>query len=538
MGTLDIRYLEDLVRQEDHIQPQHCATLEQLTSRRMVTHSHGIGRLQKIGCSVYMCSFIPLNLMAHPYAIFYSRGKHTHPPPPPNKPPQLILDEVIALVKENQGPNLTASMFLKSPALKEFFKKNRSKTLSEIHISFANIDRLTAIIAKQRALSFFQGRGFNGTLFDYENKPDCKDYIRRIYTDEAWGSIIICALDSQLRIWGGLDTFEVNISFKRVNGDFNEVIFATYLPQHGRIVTLCRAFMNQESPLAYQMLFTYVLQLLEDVLEAPTNFYHLHNRGFKAIVVDMCYQQMKGLGLYLQEQDIEHKRDWKWQCQSILIFCRMHFMRTVSKLIPTQEGERFQFARTRLINLLYCESKDDYLKLIQLIIDNQPWLRDWAIHKRHPVIAAGLCQACSLMKPEFWSKIRLHTSAVEQSHYKSYFMGTYTSLLGAIHGSRPLDECDAEQCNVRVSSGIDALYRSNSREARLSREVTTISNKRQRQRDEDEDSPDDEILLATDSLGHIHPSRHHSRSSHRSRNLRRTSIFLNKNDDIGLKQNV
>lgn len=75
----------------------------------MITHPQGIGRLQKMDCRVYFCSFIPLNIEAHPYAIFYSRGKHTHPPPPPNKPPQLILDEVITLVKEMQGPNLTAS---------------------------------------------------------------------------------------------------------------------------------------------------------------------------------------------------------------------------------------------------------------------------------------------------------------------------------------------------------------------------------------------------------------------------------------------
>lgn len=65
-------------------------------------------------------------------------------------------------------------MFLKSPALKEFLKRHKSKSLAEIHTSFCNFDRFTAIIAKQRALAYPQGRDFNGVLFEYENRAEFK----------------------------------------------------------------------------------------------------------------------------------------------------------------------------------------------------------------------------------------------------------------------------------------------------------------------------------------------------------------------------
>jgi hypothetical protein len=38
------------------------------------------------------------------------------------------------------------------------------------------------------------------------------------------------------------------------------------------------------------------------------------------------------------------------------------------------------------------------------------------------------------MNSEFFNKVRNHTNAVEQSHYKSYWMGIYDSLLGATLG--------------------------------------------------------------------------------------------------------
>jgi hypothetical protein len=48
------------------------------------------------------------------------------------------------------------------------------------------------------------------------------------------GTFIFCALDEQLRHLASLDSFEVDMSYKRVKGIFNEVIFARFIPEHGK----------------------------------------------------------------------------------------------------------------------------------------------------------------------------------------------------------------------------------------------------------------------------------------------------------------
>ena len=62
-------------------------------------------------CKVSFRILIPLDLDECPYAIFLSTGTHSHPPPPPSKPPQIILDEILDLMKRMRNPDLTLSKY-------------------------------------------------------------------------------------------------------------------------------------------------------------------------------------------------------------------------------------------------------------------------------------------------------------------------------------------------------------------------------------------------------------------------------------------
>lgn len=135
---------------------------------------------------------------------------------------------------------------------------------------------------------------------------------------------------------------------------------------------------------------------------------------------------------------------------NVLIFCKIHFTRTVYKLIPeTGNATETAEARNRLLSLTECQTREDYQLLtdlikgkrlfcqdftsyLQVFIEDKPELAGWVRHKQIDVIAAGLCEACSPMKREFFEEARRNTNAVEQSHYKSYFMGTQDSLLQAV----------------------------------------------------------------------------------------------------------
>jgi hypothetical protein len=46
--------------------------------------------------------------------------------------------------------------------------------------------------------------------------------------------MIICGFDQQIQILSSLESFEIDMSYKRIKGEFNEVIFATFLPDHGK----------------------------------------------------------------------------------------------------------------------------------------------------------------------------------------------------------------------------------------------------------------------------------------------------------------
>lgn len=101
------------------------------------------------------------------------------------------------------------------------------------------------------------------------------------------------------------------------------------------------------------------------------------------------------------------------------------------------------------MSLLDCKSEEDYDTLIDLLISKyfgtackaltnclieyeDENVQNWAIHKKSPIIKAGLVKACSGIQPYYFDQLRHHTNAVEQSHQKSYASGKYLSLVDAV----------------------------------------------------------------------------------------------------------
>ena len=50
-----------------------------------------------------------------------------------------------------------------------------------------------------------------------------------------------------------------------------------------------------------------------------------------------------------------------------MIFCAIHFMRTVSKIYPNRLDNSHIERRERLNGLLSCQTEDDYYRLLDLI---------------------------------------------------------------------------------------------------------------------------------------------------------------------------
>jgi hypothetical protein len=82
----------------------------------------------------------------------------------------------------------------------------------------------------------------------------------------------------------------------------------------------------------------------------------------------------QGLGRYLSEIDPQHQ-DITWHLQHIIVFCRVHFQRTILKCIGTNKHGSPLWSR--MMSLLDCKSEDDYDSLLDLLISTDYLLTAW-----------------------------------------------------------------------------------------------------------------------------------------------------------------
>lgn len=70
--------------------------------------------------------------------------------------------------------NYLAAQFIRSPELESFCRQYDAYSLAEIHASFSNVDRISAIIQKQRLMTYPAGQHFNGVIYLYNTDPFIK----------------------------------------------------------------------------------------------------------------------------------------------------------------------------------------------------------------------------------------------------------------------------------------------------------------------------------------------------------------------------
>ncbi|CBF71257.1 hypothetical protein AN6691.2 [Aspergillus nidulans FGSC A4] len=245
--SIDLEFLERLFNESILPSQEECAVIEPLTTRRK------------------FC----VNIQETPYILFTSHGIHQHPPPPPHKPPEQILKGIESIIRNMRNPSLTLvtnysiAKFLRSPELEAFCQQYNASTPAEIHASLSNIDRISAIIQKQRLLTYPEGQDFNGVVYISNINPTLKQYIQEKYRDPD-GIMILCAYKEQIMLLNKLTSFEVDMSYKRIRQkNMNEVVFATYLHEHGK--------------------------------SQPVEFNSIHGNGISGIIVDMDTKQYAGV---------------------------------------------------------------------------------------------------------------------------------------------------------------------------------------------------------------------------------------------------
>ncbi|KAG2000771.1 hypothetical protein GB937_010853, partial [Aspergillus fischeri] len=378
--------------------------------------------LERIVCGVIFTALVLVNIQAAPYILFTSHGIHQHPPPPPHKPPELILRGIQDIIRRMRNPSLTLAQFLRSPELEAFCQEYGVLTPAEVHSAFTNTDRISAIIQKQRLLSYPAGQNFNGVIYLYNTHPFIKDYIQEKYHDPH-GIMILCAFKEQIQVLRKLTSFEVDMSYKRIREKgMNEVVFVTYLYSHGKK--------------GYYLLFKRAFTLIQKATGQSVEFHSLYSSGIYGIVV--LDSTFKRLTLNI----IQYYGNLKGLLYSAESTFSGQLLKLLGVLLKVQESE------------------EDYDQLCNLLAEHEdPKVKAWADHKKQPIIKAGLNKNCSNIPAFIYDSIQNNTNSAEQSHHKANAAGKRLTLTGAIQNSAKLDKQDISQYINRIDFGIHHSYR-------------------------------------------------------------------------------
>ncbi|THC90656.1 hypothetical protein EYZ11_009881 [Aspergillus tanneri] len=140
--------------------------------------------------------------------------------------------QIREIIQKLQNPELTLTTFLKSPELERLLHEYNQQGLAQLHPSFSNLDSLAAEIKRNQLLLYPAGRDLHGLQYQVLRNEKLQDYVRYIYRDDN-RTLIICARKEQLELLYKLESFEVDMSFKRLRcGGLKEIVFATQLPGH------------------------------------------------------------------------------------------------------------------------------------------------------------------------------------------------------------------------------------------------------------------------------------------------------------------
>ncbi|KAF1811308.1 hypothetical protein P152DRAFT_68557 [Eremomyces bilateralis CBS 781.70] len=419
-----------------------CTILKQQNSRAKtcgVDHTQGQGKLVSLPCQVLFTVFQPLDMDRTPYLVWVSSGTHSHPPPPPTRTPQQYLEQILQVIQRINNPSLTLAGLLKHPQMRAFCTQYQGTSLPDVHRSFTNLDKVSALLQKQRLLSYPLGESVAAVEHEYSKqggKPD--QYIQECFFDGE-NLLIACFFKEQAEALLNRESFEIDMGFQRVReSSINEIVLAAFVPELEKTFTFARIFVNGKSSLCYQKAFQALFTLISSRLEREVCWQYLHGRGFGTVVVDMELGQLEGFGQYLATLDSE-SRSWEWQVQNTVIFCQIHFQRSIDRAAGTSNRSTTSI-HSRMGELARCRSEEDYYDLCEELMshpESSAKVREWAKHKKRAVIASGINKYCSLIPPQLRK----------------------LPLMRAIYYALLLDQYDLKRRDNRQEYGMPHTYR-------------------------------------------------------------------------------
>ncbi|CAB5382245.1 unnamed protein product [Rhizophagus irregularis] len=305
------------------------------------------------------------------------------------------------------------------PLIKAVFGET---VLADVHASMNNIDKLRNIIMREQKLLHPYGQGIMGVVHAFnQNESNLRDYIQRITFMDDGHIMILCMFKLQAEHMSKFKYFMVDMSYKRVFGEINELEFNAYDENNNSVVTFCRIYSNGSNAKAYQYMFTAFFEVYEDLTGEKPTFYYFNSensekKGWAAIIVDLDKGQAKGLSLALNS--LYNSLSPEQHLLSVLKSCLIHFERNVRN---SKYSDESKFLMRQLPKAKTKDEVDFLFDQLRLIDDEK--INDWITEYQTPWILASLnCNYSSMDYDVEGTRLRLKTAIF---HSWNYDLGLY-----------------------------------------------------------------------------------------------------------------
>ncbi|UZO20703.1 uncharacterized protein OCT59_013122 [Rhizophagus irregularis] len=346
-----------------------------------------------------------------PYIVMVVKNTHSHPPPPPHRTPNHLQQDLKSLI-ENSNDLLidsTSRRLISGPLIKAVFGET---VLADVHASMNNIDKLCNIIMREQKLLHPYGQGIMGVVHAFnQNESNLHDYIQRITFMDDGHIMILCMFKLQAEHMSKFKYFMVDISYKRVFGEINELEFNAYDENNNSAFFEVYEYLTGEKPTFYYF-----------------NSENSEKKGWAAIIVDLDKGQAKGLSLALNS--LYNSLSPEQHLLSVLKSCLIHFERNVRN---SKYSDESKFLMRQLPKAKTKDEVDFLFDQLRLIDDEN--INDWITEYQTPWILASLNCNYSSMDYDVWMTTPFDTNVSEYSHANINREGTRLRLKTAIFHS-------------------------------------------------------------------------------------------------------
>jgi len=204
--------------------------------------------------------------------------------------------------------------------------------------------------------------------------------------------------------------FEIDMTFKGIAGDVNELELVYFHPAYEMTLTLARIFTNVRDADGYEMVFDTIAETVKQLTHRFPAWQHIDGgSGWAYVLADFDPAQAMGLGRHLYKLDkartpIQH-------LQHILVTCTTHYKRNIAarKFSPEITNLFWKLIKLRdkvAVDDTFAELRRFQIKAVDDLVDfyETPW------------VISSLSPAYTLVPEEVFNSISRTTNAGESAH--------------------------------------------------------------------------------------------------------------------------